>query len=91
MQYLILSQNLYNFFLFRQYRHIRRQVNVFSSLGNGTQGNFGDGTQRNFGDGTQGNFQWKNVSTEFESMAFSQLNEICLEVFVYNDLKCAQF
>ena len=54
-------------------------------------GNFGDGTQRNFGDGTQGNFQWKNVSTEFESMAFSQLNEICLEVFVYNDLKCAQF
>lgn len=61
---MILSQILSRtFFLSRQYRHIRRQVNVFSPLG----------------DETQGNFQWENVSTEVESMAFSELNERCFE------------
>jgi hypothetical protein len=53
-------------FLFRQYRHIRRQVNVFSLLG----------------EETQGNFQGKNVSTEAESVAFSELNERCFEEHV---------
>ena len=54
------------FFLFRQYRHIRRQVNAFLPLG----------------DETQGNFQGKDVSAEAESTTFSELNERCFDEHV---------
>lgn len=50
-------------FLFRNFRHIRHQGNVFSPLG----------------DETQGNFQGENACSEAESTVFSEINERCFE------------